>query len=230
MKLVLVTALTLANALCGFAGIVVLAAEGSRGLSFAAGATFAAWFFDVCDGLAAQRLGVVSASGAVLDSLSDAVSFGVLPALVVVVAVREASPVAALAIALAYLCAVLLRLGGYTAGALRAPASAVRLWFAGLPSPVAAMSVGAIVLARASLWAVLLTAAFSAALMLTRLRYSDLVRAYVHRRVPPWTLVVPAAASALVDWHIVLAAFFGAYLLSGAAFAVLHRRRDVTVP
>ena len=224
------TALTLANALCGFAGIVALGFDGARGVSFAVAATFAAWFFDVCDGPAAQRLGVASAAGAVLDSLSDAVSFGVLPALVVAVAVHDASPVAAIAAAAAFLGAALLRLSRYTVGAVTAPAGGARFWFTGLPSPVAAMSVAASVLAHLSPWGVLLTAAATAALMLSPLRYADLVRAYASKRIPLWTLAVPAAAGVLVDWRLVLAAIFASYALSGAVLAFARERRDVAVP
>jgi CDP-diacylglycerol--serine O-phosphatidyltransferase len=227
VRLALVTALTLANALCGFAGIVALVLGGADGVFFAVVATFTAWFFDVCDGLAAARLGVVSASGALLDSLADAVSFGVLPALLVIVAARELSAGAVLVVAAVYLGAVLLRLGRYTAQAVAAPAGTLRLWFSGVPSPVAGMSVAALVLAGAPAWAILTMAGLTAPLMLAALRYSDLVRAYGFRRIPPWTLVVPLAACALVDPRRVLAAFFIAYLLSGAAIALVDRRGRV---
>lgn len=71
--------LTLANAACGFVGIVC-AFEGK--LALASYCIFVACLFDFADGFAARLLRVQSAIGKELDSLSDAISFGLLPAVI----------------------------------------------------------------------------------------------------------------------------------------------------
>ena len=69
-------AITSMNLLCGVLGVIA-ALEGRFDWAFylmLAGAVF-----DFCDGLAARALKVVSSTGKELDSLSDVVTFGVLP-------------------------------------------------------------------------------------------------------------------------------------------------------
>lgn len=68
--------ITSMNLLCGVLGVIA-ALEGRFDWAFylmLAGAVF-----DFCDGLAARALKVVSSTGKELDSLSDVVTFGVLP-------------------------------------------------------------------------------------------------------------------------------------------------------
>ena len=93
---VLPTLLTLANAACGFAAVTVAAKVQTVGLGevalsaaddaagrhlfVAAGLIFLAMVFDAFDGSAARLLGQSSELGAQLDSLCDALSFGVAPA------------------------------------------------------------------------------------------------------------------------------------------------------
>ncbi len=69
-------AITSMNLLCGVLGVIA-ALEGRFDWAFylmLVGAVF-----DFCDGLAARALKVVSSTGKELDSLSDVVTFGVLP-------------------------------------------------------------------------------------------------------------------------------------------------------
>ncbi|QDT13980.1 CDP-alcohol phosphatidyltransferase family protein [Alienimonas californiensis] len=90
---VLPTLLTLGNAACGFAAITIAAKVQAVGLGeipadeaagghlfVAALLIFAAMVFDAFDGSAARLLGQSSELGAQLDSLCDALSFGVAPA------------------------------------------------------------------------------------------------------------------------------------------------------
>ena len=71
-------AITSANLLSGTAG-VIFTLSGNVGTAFAC--MLAAAVFDFCDGLAARLLSAYSDLGKELDSLSDIVSFGLLPAL-----------------------------------------------------------------------------------------------------------------------------------------------------
>ncbi|MBQ9411274.1 MAG: CDP-diacylglycerol--serine O-phosphatidyltransferase [Bacteroidales bacterium] len=78
--------ITLMNLLCGILG-VICAVRGRPYLAFPL--MLAAAVFDFCDGLAARLLGAYSVIGKELDSLSDMVSFGVLPALMLVHGAQE---------------------------------------------------------------------------------------------------------------------------------------------
>lgn len=69
-------AITSMNLLCGVLGVIA-ALEGR--LDWAFHLMLAGAVFDFCDGLAARALKVVSSTGKELDSLSDVVTFGVLP-------------------------------------------------------------------------------------------------------------------------------------------------------
>ena len=70
-------AITLMNLLCGVLGVIA-ALEGRFDLAFYL--MLAGALFDFCDGLAARALKVESSIGRELDSISDIVTFGVLPA------------------------------------------------------------------------------------------------------------------------------------------------------
>src|SRR5262249_8038008 len=113
------TLFTLANAICGFIGIAVLMLLYGPQVTTACLLVFGAWFFDMADGMVARRLGVDGPLGAALDSLCDVVSFGVLPAAILVHG-SEADPAQLFAIVASstYLLAAIFRLGRYTATAL----------------------------------------------------------------------------------------------------------------
>jgi CDP-diacylglycerol--serine O-phosphatidyltransferase len=224
VKLALAASLTLANALCGFAGIVILLTLGTSGIAAAAAITFAAWAFDVVDGTAARALGVQSAFGAMLDSLCDVVSFGVLPALLVVVAGRGALGPLAFVTAGIYLCSEIVRLTRFTTKAV-ADAGPSRLWYSGLPCSVGGMSIAAVLFWTPTPWPPIAIALVAALLMLTPLPYVHLVKLLARRRTWLWTLAIPLALCAVVDWRAVLAAAFVAYLLSGAVVGAARRSR-----
>lgn len=71
-------AITAMNLVCGVLGVVAVLAYGS--ISYAFALMLCAAVFDFLDGLAARLLKAYSEIGKQLDSLSDLVSFGVLPA------------------------------------------------------------------------------------------------------------------------------------------------------
>ena len=79
--------ITLMNLLCGILG-VIYALNHSLDVAFIL--MLCASVFDFCDGLAARLLKAYSPVGKELDSLSDMVSFGVLPALMLRTAMLDA--------------------------------------------------------------------------------------------------------------------------------------------
>ncbi len=70
---------TLMNLVCGFLAILCI---GNQELFAASLFVFAGAFFDFCDGFVARALRITSELGKQLDSLSDVVTFGVVPGLI----------------------------------------------------------------------------------------------------------------------------------------------------
>lgn len=144
-RLILPTLVTLGNAACGFLGILLLATPDAP-LAWVPWLILAGWFFDMVDGTIAKALDATSAFGGQMDSLCDAVTFGVLPALLIVITCGR-TPFAILA-ALLFLAAVLVRLARFNTESTDEPDA--QLHFKGLPSTGGALSVGAWVLAHAA--------------------------------------------------------------------------------
>ena len=106
---------------------------------------FFAGVFDVFDGLVARFTGTPSEFGRELDSLADAVSFGVLPALIIGLLNSFSDPywqIFSWFCAIFYLSCVLFRLARFNIEAL--PEQKYHFQFKGLPSPGAAGAIGAI--------------------------------------------------------------------------------------
>ena len=149
---------TLANGICGFAA-VTYAARIPRGLDqydaavitwlWAAGwCIIAAMLFDCLDGRLARLTRSASDFGGELDSLCDAISFGVAPGfLLLKLSEPDAFPIEVLwAIAVFYVLCVALRLARFNAQ--NSPDEAKHQRFAGLPSPAAAGVIAGVALVR----------------------------------------------------------------------------------
>ena len=141
---VLPTLMTLGNALCGFAAITYAAKLGpddvqpdGPDLLLAAMCIFAGMVFDALDGRVARWAKQTSEFGAQLDSLCDAVTFGVAPAFLMrqfaatsVFPARILWPIAAL-----YAVCAILRLARFN---VETEEDDSHDGFSGLPSPAAA--------------------------------------------------------------------------------------------
>jgi CDP-diacylglycerol--serine O-phosphatidyltransferase len=145
--------ITLCNALCGVSAIIYLIGFQGSGASFpfiAVWLIFAAMFFDVFDGFAARKLNAESLHGMQLDSLSDMVSFGVAPAMLVYVqgqawwSTAQPGPWLAWLATGFYAACVLWRLAHYNTLALSGDES--KEGFTGLPSPAAALALCSVML------------------------------------------------------------------------------------
>jgi CDP-diacylglycerol--serine O-phosphatidyltransferase len=227
----LADALSLGNGASGlFGAIVMLVWHDPRALAVACLFVFIAWGFDSVDGLAAHGVERSPAEGAVLDSLCDTSSFGALPAALLSVyglkGGRSMLIISASVGVLLFAC-VILRLRRYTVGAV-AHASEERTSFEGVPSPVAAMSVAAAILAAitgppALAWMPILFAAVAAPLMLSRVPYRDTPRMAAWLVGAKWPLLVLAViAYAARNVAVALSVFFAAYLASGALSRRTH--------
>lgn len=155
LRLALPNALTLGNAACGFAAII-FASKAEPGesaavqyLAYAGWCLFAAMVFDLLDGFAARLVNGGSEFGCQLDSLCDAISFGVAPGFLLYAQAKQwtvnAGQVASLVAVLYVLCAVvrLARFNVAPSAPVEKKPGAVGHSFTGLPSPAAAGCVAA---------------------------------------------------------------------------------------
>jgi CDP-diacylglycerol--serine O-phosphatidyltransferase len=175
---------TLLNITCGFLAMVS-AAEGN--ITRACFLLFFASMCDLFDGLLARKLQASSKFGMELDSLSDVVSFGVAPAVIVYLSVLRPLGVPGVLAAIAYLLCGALRLARYNVGS--GPLSEVT--FLGCPIPVAAGYVVSMIMVRDSLsaWTVAAGTVTMAALMVSTVK----VPKFRKGGLPAWLLVVMLA-------------------------------------
>jgi len=154
-------ALTLGNALCGFAAILYTlqayervlfndSAEMEKIFAGSALMILGAMVFDAFDGYAARLLNAASIHGIQMDSLADMVTFGVAPATVVAVMAHALNPLLTRQFMLVWcLCAVYLgcaalRLAKYNVHAMLEKKSSEK--FSGLPSPGAAAALCSVII------------------------------------------------------------------------------------
>lgn len=139
MKLIIPNAITSASVFCGVSSLIMTYHD-----KFipAAVLIFCASFFDLMDGSAARRLGGGSHFGEEMDSLADAISFGVAPAFLMYATFVGMTPGVWGAIAASFfaLCAVL-RLARFNV--VHVPTGP----FQGLPSPAGGLTLVSFVLA-----------------------------------------------------------------------------------
>jgi CDP-diacylglycerol--serine O-phosphatidyltransferase len=153
---ILPTLLTLGNAVCGFAAIAfaskVDAADPKSAVYFVTSAwlIFGAMVFDALDGYVARLSKTASDFGGQLDSLCDAISFGVAPAFLLLRLGREYDigifRQAIAVIAAIYMACAILRLARFNVE--NSPDASSHKRFKGLPSPAAAGCVASLCILR----------------------------------------------------------------------------------
>jgi CDP-diacylglycerol---serine O-phosphatidyltransferase len=162
MFAVLPTMLTLGNGVCGFGAITFAAKVGlaermgwgkdnTDYLWMAAVLIFLAMVFDMLDGRAARWAKQTSEFGAQLDSLCDAISFGVAPAIILVKFSANAHPAMPMlaarllwAIAVLFVVCAILRLARFN---VETDEEDTHEFFSGLPSPAAGGTVASFMIA-----------------------------------------------------------------------------------
>ncbi len=167
MFAVLPTLLTLANGACGFGSITFAAKVGSEPPNYTQGhdlliaglLIFLAMLFDMFDGTAARWTKQTSEFGAQLDSLCDAISFGVAPAFLMVQFCRDKfnfddrlgftyHPRLLWVIGLLFVLCAVLRLARFN---VETDEDDSHKYFSGLPSPAAAGVVASFPIGRRGL-------------------------------------------------------------------------------
>lgn len=229
---------TVSSIFCGIYAIIL--ATGATGetanVDFfrAAIAILFGMFFDGCDGRVARMTRTQSEFGVQLDSLADVITFGVAPALLLYKWSLE--PLGAMGIFVAglYASCGALRLARFNvmAGKETGPSN----YFTGLPIPLAAGMVVALVVAstRAAepaavppLPAAILTLVLSY-LMVSNVRYHSFKNVRLHPReiaVVFSVLAVGALVAVRVRPSFVLVVYFSGYILLGLIEEIVFRKR-----
>ncbi len=229
--------LTVSSIFCGFQAIV-LSSGSAKGMPSDADLYRAslliifAMFFDTIDGRVARLTKTQSAFGAEYDSLSDVISFGAAPALVVYEwALRDMGKLGWIA-AFVYVAGAALRLARFNT----LLEVADKRWFQGLPSPSAAALVAGFVFVmddygvdpQAVRWWAFAVTLFAGLTMVTNLKYWSFKTINLRRSYPFVAIFLIVLSFALLSYQpaIVLFAAFVAYALSGyAVSAWLAMRR-----
>jgi CDP-diacylglycerol---serine O-phosphatidyltransferase len=159
---VLPTLLTLGNGVCGFAALVCASKIGRSEITgdadyfaYSGWLIVAAMLFDALDGYVARLTKTASKFGGELDSLCDAVSFGVAPAYLLLHLGPAADAHLLMArlvpaIAVLYLVCTLLRLARFNVSS-NLPDASPHKRFQGLPSPAAAGCLASLAIVRGDL-------------------------------------------------------------------------------
>ncbi|MFH5210599.1 CDP-diacylglycerol--serine O-phosphatidyltransferase [Antrihabitans spumae] len=194
----------------------------------------AAAVLDTLDGRIARLLDATSKMGAELDSLSDAVSFGVAPALILYTALLERNANGGWIIALIFAVSIVLRLARFnTLNDDDTRPSYAREYFVGVPAPAGAL-IALLPIAMfaefgdgwwANFYLVAAWTIFSAALIVSRIPTLAMKSVSVPPQLAAVLLVfVAIAAAALVVYPLILLmALVGIYLVH-IPFAVRSQR------
>lgn len=196
------------------AGLSAVRFAGDNKIDLALALVVAAAFLDGIDGRVARLIGATTKLGAEIDSLADAINFGVVPALIVYVHLMPGKDIGWL-LALVYCCAIVLRLARFnTLNDDENAPGYTKDFFVGVPAPAAAIiallpvavaqqfgagwwtSVGAV-----GGWLI-----FSAFLAVSRIPTSSLKATSKISRsaVAPIMVVIAGAAALLVTYPYVL--------------------------
>jgi len=214
-----------------FAGFYAMIGATQGRFELAGGAIFVAMVFDALDGRVARATNTQTAFGAEYDSLSDMVSFGVAPALMVYQwALVDLHKVGWLGAFLYTACAAL-RLARFNTQV----GVADKRFFQGLPSPAAAGLVAGMVWMGEDLGlsgksgdiAVLALTVMAGLLMVSNMRFNSFKDFDLRNRVP--FVVMLAVVLVFVAISIsppkVLFGVFLLYALSGPAITLIYRRQ-----
>lgn len=230
LMFVLPNLFTVTSIFCGFYALTLCAGSATPAQLYqAALAIFFAMFFDAFDGRVARLTKTQSEFGVQLDSLADVMSFGAAPALLVYKWALADLGFAGIFIAFAFAACGALRLARFNVIAARSPKGGGGSFFVGLPIPLAAGMVVALVIANYGGRAgqalptvaqvpVAVVVAFLALLMVSTVRY----RTFKDVRLNAKSIAVFAAICVTgvviaTQAHpaYVLVAYFSVYLVLG---------------
>ena len=230
--------LTSGNFFCGILSIT-LSLDGK--FYFAAIAITVGLFFDALDGAAARRNKSTSAFGVQYDSLTDLVTFGVAPMVMMYnMGLNRLGAGGRMGLAIAFLYSVCtaLRLARFNARV----DTVEKKSFTGLPSPAAACFLASYVMVTNEYGVLDLFSKYIpilmilvAYLMISNFEYPRILTAELRRQKPfvYLVMVLLMVAGMLLFIHEALFIFFGAYMLRGPVvrlYRVWKHRTDESLP
>lgn len=122
------------------AGLTAVRAAGNGLIDLAMALVVTAAVLDGLDGRVARMIGATTPMGAEIDSLADAINFGVVPAMIVYAVLMDGERIGWV-LALIYCCAIVLRLARFNTLLDDEDAPGyTRDFFVGVPAPAAALS------------------------------------------------------------------------------------------
>jgi CDP-diacylglycerol--serine O-phosphatidyltransferase len=227
---------TVSSIFCGVYSITLSAGE-PTGDNFyrAAVAIFFGSFFDAFDGRVARLTRTQSDFGVELDSLADVISFGVAPAILVYKWALSGMGIAGIVIAAIYAACGAIRLARFNV--LAHAESGTQRYFIGLPIPLAAGMLVALVIALNSLgspaeavglWPIATLVLVLSFLMVSTIRYRTFKEAGLNPRTLLVFLVVIAVGVGVAIRgrpSLVLLVYFSFYILLGLGEELLFGRR-----
>ncbi len=214
-----------------FSGFYAITSAINNRFEVAAIAIFVALVLDGLDGRVARLTNTQSKFGVEYDSLSDMVSFGAAPALVMYLWLFSGMGKFGLFAAFVHLAGGALRLARFNAQV----ETADKRYFQGLPSPAAAAILAGLIwvtleyewsLELIQFPAALLTIA-TGLLMVSNFRYFSFKDFDLKNKVPFVVAIAIMLVLALImtQPHLILFGFFLAYAISGPVFTLIMRRR-----
>ncbi|HET6440036.1 MAG TPA: CDP-diacylglycerol--serine O-phosphatidyltransferase [Anaeromyxobacter sp.] len=231
---------TVSSILLGFYALTLCSGDATPvQLYQAALAIFFAMFFDAFDGRVARMTRTQSEFGVQLDSLADVVSFGAAPALLVYKWALAPLGFFGMFFAFGFVACGALRLARFNVLAARGDKGSPR-FFVGLPIPLAAGTITALVIAHykefgaatdaATRVPVAIVVVLLSFLMVSTVRYRTFKDVHLSRRSLTVFAVLVAAGLAVglaTRASFVLVVYMGAYLAMGIAESVFEKARTL---
>jgi CDP-diacylglycerol--serine O-phosphatidyltransferase len=214
-----------------FAGFYAVIAGMQGHFEAGAIAIFVAMIFDGLDGRVARMTNSTSAFGAEYDSLSDMVSFGLAPALLIYQWALQDFEKLGWVIAFIYTAAAALRLARFNTQV----GIADKRYFQGLPSPAAAALLAGLVwmvetnqMQHASVpFAALLLTLFAGVMMVSNVRFSSFKELNLKDKVPFVTLILIVLVAVVITLKPAMFLFliFLVYAISGPTMTLLALKK-----
>jgi CDP-diacylglycerol--serine O-phosphatidyltransferase len=234
---------TVSSILLGFYALTLCAGDATPlELYQAALAIFFAMFFDAFDGRVARMTKTQSDFGVQLDSLADVISFGAAPALLVYKWALAPLGFLGFFVSFAFVACGALRLARFNVLAARGDKGS-SAFFVGLPIPLAAGTIVALVIAHfrqfgsttdaATRVPILVVVALLAFLMVSTVRYRTFKDVHLSARslsVFAFLTITGVAVGIATRASFVLVVYTAAYIALGIAEAVLAKARPAPRP
>jgi CDP-diacylglycerol--serine O-phosphatidyltransferase len=224
--------LTLSSIFCGMSSVYLSStAPGVEQLQLAAWLIVAAMLFDLFDGRVARMTGAQSEFGVQLDSLADAVSFGVAPGLLLFNWGLKPLDMLGMFFGFVFAACAIMRLARFNVTA--AADGGKSRYFEGLPTPLAAGAVVSIVMAHLSLtghsttnayWNVAAMSVLLGGLMISNVRYRTFKDFNVRGRggvTLAYLLVLAAGVSFVAEPSVAFVTIMVIYIVVGLGGGLL---------